>query len=175
MTGQDIISVQTEDKGRVKVHTCQVPYPIEATLVCLDMVHGEERRFRTRVGDGAEGRITVSKQPHYQEEKLHPGPGLYLLQRGWIAILTPAHESYKVDVAFARSADRFHVIAPGNTWYAAFLSGPIAYTYAASDNATGKVRQYNRPMPSEEEILRLFAEQHGLSDEQVKSLVEGSM
>ena len=171
----DHIVVQTENKGRVMVHTCAVPEPIGATLVCLEMVHGAEKRFRIRVGAGAEGRITVSKNPHYQEEKLHPGQGIYLLQRGWIAILTPDGDGYRVDIGFAKSTKFFYVFASENTWYAAFLSGPVAYTYAASDNAKGDIRQYSKPMPSESEILQWFGEQHNLPPAEVMELVAQSM
>jgi hypothetical protein len=165
----------SEDKGHVRVHTCVVPNPIAATLVCIEVSFGDERRYRMRVGGGAEGRITVSTLPHYQLEKLHTGPGLYLLQSGWIAILVPSESGYNVEIGFARSLHNFYVSAPANTWYAAYHSGPVAFTYAAGSNATGDTRAYSQEMPTKSEILALYAEQHSLSLEAVLDLVRQSM
>lgn len=170
-----MIQITSETKPDVGVYTCVIPYPIDATLVCLDVGQGDEKRYRTRVGGGAEGRITVSQKPHYQQEKLHPGPGLYLLQKGWLAILTEDGDTLKVDIGFAHADNNFFVMAPANVWYGVFLSGPVAFTYAASNNITGQVREYEKPMPSEREILELFRQQHRLTPRMVVAMVTESM
>lgn len=169
------MDITTESKGHVNVHTCTIPKPVDATIVCIEVAGGDEKRYRTRVGGGAEGRILVSASPHYQEEKLHTGPGLYLLQKGWTAILVPSESGYNVEIGFARSLHNFYVSAPANTWYAAYLSGPVAYTYAAGSNATGNTRASTQVMPTETEILSLYATQHNLSFEMVLELVRQSM
>jgi hypothetical protein len=175
MKGVVMTQITFEEKPDVGVYTCVIPYPIDATVVCLNVDGVQEKRYRTEVGGGTVGRITVSQKPHYQKEKLHPGLGLYIVQKGWVAILTKDGDTYNVDIGFAGADNIFFVMAPANVWYGAFLSGPVAFTYAASNNVTGQVREYEKPMPSESEILELFGQQHRLKPEDVAALVIKSM
>ena len=168
------IVVEVEDKNHVTVNKCSLPDPLRITVVRLDLNRGNESRYRFRLEEGVEGRVSVSKQPHYQQYKRHKHTSIYVVHKGWIAILTREVSSYRINIAFARSDGRFYVEVPGGEWYAAYLSENVVFTYSSSDTETGDVREYEKKLPTEEEILSMYAEQEVLSADQILEFVANS-
>lgn len=168
------IVVEVEDKGHVVVNKCSLPDPLNMTVVRLDLKHGGESRYRFRLEDGVEGRVSVSKLPHYQQNKRHQNNSIYVVHKGWIAILTQEKSSYRIKIAFARNNGNFYVEVPGGEWYAAYLSENVVFTYSSSDTDTGDIREHETELPTEEEILSIYREQEALSEDEILELVKNS-
>lgn len=166
--------INVEHKEHVTVNKCTLPEPIGVTVVRLNMKVGNESRFRLRITDDIEGRISTSTVPHYQMKKRHKNKSIYVLQNGWIAILLKNSSGYEVRAAFARDPERFYVEVPGNEWYFAYLSKNTAFSYSSSDNDTGEIGELDTSTPSEHEILSMYAAQESLTLEKVESLVNRS-
>lgn len=171
--------ITTEDKGSVIVHTTTLTTPIDAEIVRIDMRGGNEHRFRIRPHieglSGIEGRISISRAAHYQQQKFHDGEGIYIFKLGWGAVLLRrTNGEFVVNMGFAKDLHKFFVIAPAATWYALYLSGPAAYMYGAGSDETGGIREYAFPLPDESELLRLYGTQHGLSSHEIAELISKS-
>jgi len=168
------IEIEVEDKGHVVVSKCSLPDPLNMTIVRLDLKHGGESRYRFRIEDGTEGRVSVSRQPHYQQYKRHNNKSIYVVHKGWIAILIQERASYRIKIAFARSEGHFYVEVPGGEWYAAYLSENAVFTYSSSNTETGDIREYESSLPTEEELLSIYGKQESLSTKRVLQLVTNS-
>jgi len=158
----------------VVVSKCTLPPPIDVSVVRLDIKHGSETRFRLRVGQDIEGRVSMSERAHYQKCKRHKNKSIYVLQRGWIAILLGENDIYEIRIAFARSNERFYVEVPGEEWYSAYLSENVIFSYSSSDNETGDIKDNELNMPSEEKLLSMFAVQESLNEKDISSLIKRS-
>lgn len=166
--------IDVEDKDHVVVSKCSLPDPLAMTIVRLDLKDGHESRYRFRIEDNVEGRISVSKHSHYQQNKRHRNKSIYVVNKGWIAIIIQKGTSFQIKIAFARSIDHFYVEVPGDEWYAAYLSECAVFTYSSSDTDTGDIRDYKTEFPTEEEILLMYGKQEELSVDQILELVENS-
>ncbi len=164
------VVIEVEDKGHVVVNKCSLPDPLSMTVVRLDLKHGNESRYRFRLEDGVEGRVSLSKQPHFQQNKRHKNNSIYVVHKGWIAILF--QEGIKI--AFARSDRHFYVEVPGGKWYAAYLSENVVFTFSSSDTDTGDIREHQTELPTEEEILSKYRKQEALTEDQIIELVKNS-
>lgn len=165
------VVIEVEDKGHVVVNKCELPPPLGVTVVRLDLAADGESRYRFRVEDGVEGRVSVANQAHYQKYKRHKHNALYLLHKGWIALLVEQSSGYDIKIAFARSGQHFYAEVPGDTWYAAYVAKDAVFTYSSADTDTGDIRDYDAELPDEAEILQRYAEQEGLSENDVLELV----
>jgi hypothetical protein len=168
------IVLEIEDKGHVVVNKCSLPNPLNLTVVRLDLTHGNESRFRIRIEEGVEGRVSVSKEAHYQQHKRHRYNSIYVVHKGWIAILVQQGAGYRIKIAFAQSDGHFYAEVTGGEWYAAYLSENVVFSYSSSDTDTGDIREYATQLPTEQEILSMYAEQEALSMDQVLKLVTNS-
>ncbi len=168
------LTIEVTDKGNVVENKCVLPDPLDLTIVRLDVSHGAESRYRMRFEDGVEGRVSVSQKPHYQKRKLHEHRSNYVVHKGWIAILVRGKNGMKVGIGFAKSADHFYVEAPGGEWYEAYLSENVVFTYSSSDTDTGQTREHEGSLPTERELLSIYADQEGLSLDAVLANVRNS-
>ena len=169
------IEIVQEDKGHVLVSKCVLPDPFDIEVVKLDVEHGSESRFRFRLGESIEGRISASTNPHYQQGKKHLYKSIYVVHRGWIAILTDFEEKPKIDIGFGGRPGMFYVEAPANKWYHAYLSCDVVFTYSSSDTETGELLPHEPSLPSENEILDIYAHHHGINRSEVQRYVHESL
>ena len=168
------IVINVTKKEHVVENKCDLPEPMGITVVRLDVEQGNESRYRLRLKDGQEARISVSKEPHFQKMKRHLSQSIYLLHKGWIAIIVQKELDYEVQIAFANAPGRFYVEAPGGVWYSAYISEDASYTYSSSDTKTGDIEENRFSHITETQILSKYAEQVGLTHDEVLELAERS-
>lgn len=83
------LEIISNDKGHVVENTANLTGAMEGVqVVRLDMKLLGERRYRLRTPGGSEARVTEAENRHCQETRNHRTPGVYQVDKGWIACVT---------------------------------------------------------------------------------------
>ena len=179
-------AVVTTPKKGLNEHKLDLPGRMRGgAVVELQMLELGETRWRLRTPSGHEARITEATLPHTQETRSRKMPGLYIMEKGWVAcfsfkprfsLKSPRHELSLV-MAFAGS-EEFYLHVPAEIDYVVRFSGSAVFTFASPDttpSTPAKDELYEVASAfSDEHILALYAAQNCVSLPDLTRLVNAS-